>query len=176
MNVHYTARQTTLTPEVKAYSERRLAALNKLLGFVTEVDVILSQEKNRHKAEIHVKAKGAGVVVVEESHEMVASLKEAFDALEKKIKKEREKFRERKRRGSRDRKLFALPESAEGEPGRKRIVKADHYSAKPMTVEEAALELDLRKKEVFMFRVEGPETWAVLFRRRDGQVGLVQPE
>ena len=45
-----------------------------------------------------------------------------------------------------------------------------------MTVEEAALELDLKKREVLVFRMEGTEKWAVLFRRKDGNYGLVEPE
>jgi putative sigma-54 modulation protein len=45
-----------------------------------------------------------------------------------------------------------------------------------MTIEEAFLHLDLKKKEVFVFRMEATEKWAVLFRRKDGHYGLVQPE
>lgn len=175
MNIHYTARQTHLTPDIKEYCERRLAALERLVSSVTEVDVILSHEKNREKAEIHIKAKGAGLVVIEESHNMLDSLNLAFDALEKKIKKEREKYREKKRRGSRERKAFALPAAEGSESGRK-VVRADYFSAKPMTIEEAFLHLDLKKKEVFVFRMEATEKWAVLFRRKDGHYGLVQPE
>jgi len=175
MKIHYTGRQTPLAPDVREYCERRLAALNKLLGFVTEVDVILSHEKNRQKAEIHVKAKGAGLVVIEESRDFLDSLNMAFDALEKKIKKEREKFREKKRRGGRERKAFALP-AAEPEESGKKIFRADFYSAKPMTIEEAVIQFEIKKKEVFVFRSEGTEKWAVLFRRKDGHFGLVQPE
>ena len=71
MNVHFTARQTDLTPEVRQYCEKRLKALEKLLGSVLEVDIILSVAKTRHRAEIHVMAKGAGLVVVEETPDMI---------------------------------------------------------------------------------------------------------
>jgi putative sigma-54 modulation protein len=176
MNVHYTARQSSLTPDVKSYCDRRLAALDRLLGFVTKVDVILSQEKNRAKAEIHIQAKGGGLVVVEESPDLMTSLNAAFDDMEKKVKKEREKFREKKRRGGRERKTFGLPETEEPAAARPKIVRVDHYSAKPMTVEEAAFELELKKREAFVFRLTGPETWAMLYRRKDGHLGLIQPE
>jgi putative sigma-54 modulation protein len=176
MNVHYTSRQASLTPEVKDYCDRRLVALKRLLGFVTEVDVILSHEKNRYKAEVHIQAKGAGLVVVEERPDILSSLNLAFNSLEKKIKKEREKFREKKRRGGRERKSLALPEAAEPGEVRKKIIRVDHFSAKPMTVEEAVLELELKKREAFVFRLAGPETWATIYRRKDGHVGLIQPE
>ena len=174
MNVHFTARQTDLTPEVRQYCEKRLKALEKLLGSVLEVDIILSAAKTRQRAEIHVMAKGAGLVVVEETPDMLNSLNLAFDSLETKVRKEREKFRERRRRKGRERKGLALPVEAE-EPER-RIVRSPNYSLKPMSVEEAALQLDMKNREVFVFRKEGSEKWAVLFRRKDGHVGLVEPE
>jgi putative sigma-54 modulation protein len=175
MNIHFTARQTQLTPDLKDYCSRRLSSLKKLLDFAADIDVILSSEKNRQKAEIHVRAKGTGLVVVEESHDMLHSLNLAFDGLEKKMKKEREKYREKKRRGSRERKAFALPvqETVEVE---KKVIRSDFFSAKPMTLEEALIQFDLKKKEVLVFRIMGEEKWAVLFRRKDGHYGLVQPE
>lgn len=174
MNLHFTARKTDLTPEVRGYCEKRLSALEKLLGSVLEVDIILSVAKTRNRAEIHVMAKGASLVVEDETPEMLNSLNRAFDSLEKKIKKEREKFRERKRRKGRERKDLALPVESE-EPAR-RIFLSSNYSMKPMPVEEAVLQLDVKNREVFVFRKEGSEKWAVLFRRKDGNIGLVEPE
>lgn len=175
MNVHFTARRTTLTPEVQEYCEHRLAALSKVFAGVTDVDVILTHARNRHKAEIHLRAKGAGIVVAEESHDLMNSVNLAFDDLERKIKKEREKFRDKKRRGGRERKEIGLPAAAEFPP-EKRIIRSASTAAKPMTIEEAALELDLKKREVLVFRMEGTEKWTVLFRRKDGNYGLVEPE
>jgi len=101
MIVHFTARQMDLTPEVKAYCEKRLRAFERLMGSIVEVNLILSVEKHRYKAEIHVKAKGGGLKVVEETHDLMNSLNLAFENLEKKVKKEREKWREKKRRKGR---------------------------------------------------------------------------
>lgn len=174
MKTHYTARQAHLTPDVQAYCEERLGGLERLLGPEADVDIILAHEKNRRKAEIHVQGKGGSLVVVEESADMLASLAQAFDALEKKLKKEREKFREKKRRVGRERKGLDLP-AEPGETGPK-IVRADYFASKPMSLGEAMIQLEIKKKEVFVFRMEGTETWAVLFRRKDGNYGLVRPE
>jgi ribosome hibernation promoting factor len=174
MIVHFTARQMELTPEVKNYCEKRLRALEKLMGLIIEVNLILSVEKYRHKAEIHVKAKGAGLVVVEETHDLMNSLNLAFESLEKKVKKEREKRRERRRRGGRERKEMALPPEREAEAPR--LVRSRDYSLKPMLLEEALLQFDLEKKDVFLFRKSGSEKWAVIFRRRDGHYGLIDPD
>jgi putative sigma-54 modulation protein len=163
-----------LAPEVKTYCEKRLKALEKLMGSVIEVDLILSVEKYRHKAEIHVKAKGAGLVVVEETHDLMNSLNLAFENLEKKVKKEREKWREKKRRKGRERKQFAFPPEREVETPR--VVRSNDYSLKPMLLEEALLQFDVEKKEVFLFRKSGSEKWAVIFRRKDGHYGLIDPD
>lgn len=174
MRTHFTARQGHLTPEVKSYCEARIADLDPMLGPSADADIILSHEKNREKAEIHVKAKGAGFVVIEESADMLVSLGLAFEALARKIKKEREKFREKKRRGGRERKDLALPaEPSEAGP---RIARVDYFSAKPMSMGEALIQIEAKKKEVFVFRMEPAEKWAVLFRRKNGSFGLVQPE
>jgi putative sigma-54 modulation protein len=177
MNIQFTARQAVLTPEMRAYCEKRLARLQKLAGDPFEVNVILGVEKNRHKAEVHIAAKGASLVVVEETLDMMTSLNQAFDNLEKKIRKERAKWRERKRRGGRERKeARPTPEGPEAPETGRRVIVSSHYSLKPMSLEEALIQLDQKNREVFVFRREDSEKWAVVFRRRDGHVGLVDPE
>jgi putative sigma-54 modulation protein len=175
MVVHFTSRQMELTPEIRAYCEKRLKALEKLMGSVIEVDLILSVEKYRHKVEIHVKAKGAGLVMVEETHEMMNSLNLAFENLEKKVKKEREKFREKKRRKGRERKQLSWPSEREADESR-RIIKSKDYSLKPLSLDEALLQFDLEEKDIFLFRKPGSEKWAVIYRRKDGHYGLIEPE
>jgi putative sigma-54 modulation protein len=174
MNIHYTARQAVLTPEIKDYCENRLGRLKGQSGDIIGVNIILGVQKNTNRAEVHVKAKGTSLVVVEETQDMMGSLNLAFDNLEKKIKKEREKWRERRRRGGRERKeMGALREAAEPE---KRVIRSQNFSAKPLSLEEAMAQFEFKNKEVFVFRRQGSENWAVLYRRKDGNFGLVEPE
>jgi putative sigma-54 modulation protein len=174
MNIHYTARQATLTPEIKAYCEKRLGRLKGLVGDVLDVNVILIVQKNRNKAEISLRAKGGGLVVVEETLDMMDSLNRAFDNLEKKVRKERVKGRDKKRRGGRERKI--LVPAAEAPEHEKRVIRSQYFSLKPMSIEEALIQIDIKSKEVFLFRREGAEEWAVVYRRKDGHYGLVEPE
>ncbi|MGE5741480.1 MAG: ribosome hibernation-promoting factor, HPF/YfiA family [Candidatus Aminicenantes bacterium RBG_16_66_30] len=173
MNVHYTARQAALTPEIKAFCEKRLARLKNLVVDVLDVNIILAVQKTRAKAEIHVQAKGRGYVVVEETLDMIESLNRAFDTLETRVRKDRSKLREKKRRGGRERK--ALAPAVEAPEQEKRVIRANHFSLKPMSLEEALVQLDAKAKEVFLFRREGSEEWAAVYRRKDGQYGLVEP-
>jgi putative sigma-54 modulation protein len=173
MNVHYTARKTALTPEIQAYCEKRLARLKDLVDAVLDVNIILNVQRIRNKAEIHVRAKGVGYVVIEEAPDMMDALNKAFDTVETRIRKDRAKWREKKRRGGRERKALA-PIVPVAEP-ENRVIRANFFSLKPMSLEEAIIQLDAKNKEVFLFRREGTQEWAAVYRRKDGQVGLVEP-
>jgi ribosomal subunit interface protein len=90
MNVHYTARHLLLPPELKVYADKRLGGLGRLLEASAEADLVISAEKNRLRAEIQIRGKRDRILVIEEGHDLSAVLNEAFDVLEKKLKKERE--------------------------------------------------------------------------------------
>jgi putative sigma-54 modulation protein len=175
MNVHFTSRHLILPPELKAYAQKRLGALEPFLDAGAEVDVILSAEKNRLRAEILVRGRRDRVRVAEDGRDLAMVINKAFDVLERKFHKEREKTREKKRRGRRPLRGAAPSEGPADLPPR--VVRVDYYAAKPLTIEDALVEFSLRRKEVLMFRLETEEDrWAVLFRRKDGSFGLVHPE
>jgi len=175
MNVHFTARHLLLPPDLKMYAEKRLSGLELFLDAGAEVDVILSAEKSRLRAEILVRDRRERIQIAEDGRDRAAVMNVAFDVLEKKLRKEREKFREKKRRGKRETREAIPPESARELPPR--VVRLDYFAAKPLAIEEALVEFNLRRKEVLMFRPDAEEDrWAVLFRRKDGSFGLVEPE
>lgn len=174
MNINITARHATLTPEIRKYCERRIQSIEKLVGHPVEADMILSIEKYRHRAEINVKTKGATLNTIGETQDMFSALGVAFDHIEKRVKKERDKLRERKRRRTREAEMYPpAPETAE-QP--KRIIPSRNTSPKPLSIEEAALQLESSRKEILVFRKSDSEKWAVLFRRKDGHLGLIEPE
>ncbi len=174
MNINFTARHTRITPEIKNYCEKRLQSLEKVLGQKVSADLILSIEKYRHKVEINMRIKRALLNAVEETNDMMSSLNLAFDNIEKRVKKERDKLRERKRRRGKEKEI--LPPAPETEEPMRRIIKSPDFSLKPMSLEEAFIQFDLDNKDVFVFRKSGTEKWAVIYRRKDGNYGLVEPE
>ena len=105
---------------------------------------------------------------------MIESLNRAFDTLETRVRKERAKWREKRRRGGRERKTLA-PAVEASEP-EKKVIRANYFSSKPMSVGEAIVQLDVKNKEVFLFRREGSREWTVVYRRKDGHYGIVEPE
>lgn len=174
MKINYTARHTKVTDEMKQYCEKRIQSLEKLLGNQIEADVLLSVEKYRQKVEINLKMKNASLNTIEETHDMSSSLVGAFDHLEKRVKKEREKLRERKRRRVRERETFSVPMEEKKRP--KRVIRGQSYTMKPMSVEEALVQMETSKEEVFLFRTVETENWAVIYRRKDGNYGLIEPK
>lgn len=174
MNINYTARQTQVTPAIERQCERRIRSLEKILGYPVEANIVLSVEKYRHKVEIVIRTKGATLNAEEESSDMVSSLGVAFDNIEKRVKKEKSKLRERKRRKGREAAVPAPP--AEPEEIEKRLVRSRSFSLKPMTLDEAIVMLDAGKEEAFAFRKFDSEKWAVIYRRKDGNYGLIDPE
>jgi putative sigma-54 modulation protein len=173
MRINFTARHTEITPEIRQYCERRLESIEKLVGYPLEAHMILSVEKYRHIAEINIKTKMATFNTQKETQDMFSSIGVAFDHIEKRVKKEREKLRERKRR---HREIEVLEEPVEEEDLPKRIIPDRNYPMKPMSVEEAVLQFEGSSSDVFVFRKFDTEKWAVLYRRKDGNYGLIEPD
>ncbi len=174
MTITYTTRQAELTPDLAKYCERRMASLEKLLGYPLEAHLILSVEKYRNKVEINIKIKGATLNSVSETRDMSGSLGDAFDNIERRAKKEKEKLRERKRRKAKESAPAAVSEAPP--ESERRVFRSRKYYMKPMPVEEALLLFESSRDEVLVFRNFDTEKWAVLFRRKDGHFGLIEPE
>ena len=174
MKINYTARHTKVTEEMKQYCEKRIQSLEKLLGHPIDASILVSVEKHRQKVEINLKTKMATLNTVEETHDMSSSLIGAFDHLETRVKKEREKLRERKRRRVKESEHY--PSLMEEGDKPKRMIRSQNYTMKPLSLEEALVQLDASKEDVFLFRTLETENWAVLYRRRDGNYGLIEPK
>ncbi|MGB9894032.1 MAG: ribosome hibernation-promoting factor, HPF/YfiA family, partial [Candidatus Saccharicenans sp.] len=100
MIVNFTARHTELTEEIKDYCQKRLERMEKILADVLEINIILSEQRNRKKVDLQVKRRGEDFVISEETNEIFNSLNQAFDSLEKKIVKERRKLIQKRRRAA----------------------------------------------------------------------------
>lgn len=174
MNINITGRHTVITPKMRKYCERRVQSIEKLLGYSVETNLILSVEKYRNKVEIRVRAKGGSLNATEETHDMQNSLSAAFDSIDKRVKKEKEKFREKKRRKNKE--MMSYPPSSEALESERRVIRGKNFSLKPMPLDEAILLFESNKDEVFVFRKFDSEKWAFLYRRKDGNIGLIEPE
>lgn len=181
MKVSYTGRQEELTPTQKKKLDAKLAKLAKLLdsrGGEREAHAILSSERHLRRAEITVRIFDHPVVGVGTGADQFTALFEALEKLEKQVLKLRAKRRDTKR-GPKEAWVeeeaapAAVEASSEEEGGTLVFRVNEHDSRKPMTLEEALLEMD-KDRDYLVFRDAERDRISVLVRRRDGHFDLVE--
>jgi putative sigma-54 modulation protein len=176
MKFHFTGRQIEISPALRKSAEERLSKLEKFLDHLMEAHVILTVEKRRHRAEVvvhgrHVKLSAAG-----ETADMYSTLMQVAEKLERQAKKHRDKIKvEKKRQGAKSspRRLRASENSGPDGP---QVVQVDASSLKPMSLQEALLQVSGTEQEFLVFRNASSKRVSVLYRRRDGNFGLIEPE
>jgi putative sigma-54 modulation protein len=177
MKVTYTGRQEQFTPAQKTKLDAKLAKLGKLLdlkGGEREAHVILTSERHLRRAEITVRVFDHPMVGVAAEADQFTSILSAVERLEKQVLKLRGKKRDTKREPKEAWPAPAVVEASSQKPGGKRVFRVDeqHYR-KPMTIEEALLEMD-RKRDYVVFRDAETDRVNVLLRRRDGNFDIVE--
>jgi putative sigma-54 modulation protein len=181
MRLELTGRHVEITPGLRRLVDRRLAPLQRMLndGMIS-AQIVLTRERFRHKADVTLHARGEKFLhAVGASDSWAASLAEATEKLSQQAHKVKGKWQSRKRRAvsSRADATAAAEAAPAPEPNRRRrIVRARPSPGKPLTLEEAALELDNAKEHVLIFRNATTDTINVLYRRTNGDLGLVEPE
>jgi len=171
-----TGRQIEVTDALRQAAEDRLSRLEKYLDGDGEAHVILAVEKRRHRAEVVVRDRRVTLSAAGETGDMYSSLNLVGDRLERQAKKHREKLKiERKREGKKasPRRLASLPPTPPDEP---RVIRVPTSPVKPMSVEEALLQVRDTEREFLVFRNSASHRVSVLYRRRDGNYGLIEPE
>jgi putative sigma-54 modulation protein len=185
MHIEITGRNIDVTPALREYAADKLRKLEKLLDGPLEVHVVLVVEKHRHLAEIQVKSRTAVLAGQEESDDLYGSIREVADKLERQALKHKEKVSNKKHRkgpkfgeaaAAMDAEALAAPASSPGVMAAPRIVRSQRYRVKPMTPEDAALELEANGDDLIVFRDSRSYRMNVIYRLQDGNFGLIDPE
>jgi putative sigma-54 modulation protein len=181
MRVEYTGRHMEVPAEVRRLGDRKLQKLAKVLPGITDVHVILTADKHRQIAEVKVHSPHLDLAATEESGDVALSLSTVVEKLTRQAQRHTGKLRERKRRApARATALWeGVLRGAPGAPreqGVPRVIRSQRFVVKPMTVEEAALEVGASPEGVLVFRDASTERVNVLYRRKDGNLGLIEPE
>ena len=170
MNIIVNGRHLDVTPALKNYAEEKLKKFDRYLSNITEAVVTLTVEKYRHKAEVLLKANGMMIQAEGVTGEIYSSIDEVVEKLEKQVKKYKEKLvSHRKGEG----KTVAAPLSKEAEQGK--IIKKKRFDMKPMSPDEAAMQMELLDKNFFVFSNHATGEINVIYRRTDGNFGLIEP-
>jgi putative sigma-54 modulation protein len=183
MRLELTGRHVTIDPALRSAVERRLTRLSrKLNDGIISVQVVLTREKSRCHVEATLHARGDRFLHGEAIEQ---APKAALDAALEKIEHQTQKLKGRwasRQRGSRA--PAAPARRTVGTPGRRgedgerpiRIVRARRYEVRPMSVDDAALVVDREPSAFVVFRNAATDAINVLFRRPDGNLGLIEPE
>ena len=181
MRLQVKGKNVEVSATIRSYAEEKLGKLSRQLSDPAEVELELAVEKNpsiaaSHVAEATIRTKGPTLRARESATDMKASIDQLVDKLERQVTRDREKRRERPRRraranGNAEPALPAPPVEG-GEPW---IVKSKHYPVKAMSPDEAVLQLELVGHDFFVFRNAESGEVNVVYRRRAGDYGLIEP-
>lgn len=175
MQINLTARHMDLTEAMRGRIEEKLDILNKLAPENTRADVILSVEKFRQKVEVTLHANGRLIHAESVTNDLYGSLDLATDKLERQLVRFKEKIRHGREGNS-----AAGKASGDGGTGPQRplpsLVKTKRFPVKPMTLDDAILQMELLDKDFFLYTDAESQTLRVLYRRRDGSLGQIQPD
>ena len=185
MAVECTGRNVEVTAALKSLARERTGRLERHLGGPADVRVVVSHEKHRFGAEIiatHRRQRWNAREYATADPRAAVAL--AFEKIDAQAMKDSEKRRDRKHRG--------LPRLVEAEPplpattprraarsagassSPRRIVRTSRLAVKPMSIEEAALSIEGSEEEFLVFRDSSKERVAVIYKRRDGNLGLIE--
>ena len=175
MRLDITGRHVEITPPVRQLIARRFSRLERLLNDAAVSAIItLTKEKYRLRTEIAVHTKGDHVLRGNgEGNAWPISIRQATAKIEQQAQTLKGKWDGRKRKTS---PRVVAPVTPEG-PATPRIVRASRYLVKPMSLEDAALRVDGEGGESFVvFRNAETNAVSILYRRKDGNLGLIEPE
>lgn len=174
MRVIISGRGVVINPAFKARVDQKIQKLSRILSKIREAKVVLSAEKYRRTAEVTLLGKGKVLHSKETAPEMAAAVDLAVNALARQVRRTKDRIRQKKPRVSPRRVPSAIPRDTgvvTGEP----VVVRRQAAPKPMSVEEAAMQLELRRNQFLVFTNATTETVNVLYRRKDGALGLIEP-
>lgn len=174
MRIKVSGKNIEVTNALRERVEKKLSKFEKYFNPDTEANATLTVEKNRHIIEVTIPFNGVILRGEEATEDMYASIDKVVEKLEKQIAKYKTKLEKKIKDGSvRFENLTFDQEEDDAEP---KIVKTKRFAMKPMPVEEAVLQMELLGHNFFMFYNADSEEVNVVYKRKDGNYGLIEPE
>ncbi len=183
MRVTISGRHMDITDSLKLYIENGLEKVRSHFDKVIDVDVVLDVEKHRHIAEVNLHANGIRIHSRESSQDMYASVDTVLDKLDKQVRKFKDRINRHQPRRARETRdyhhgiieMVNELDDHTGEPTH-RVINREKIAMKPMSVEEATMQLDLVEDDFLVFSNAENEQVNVIYSRRDGTYGLIEPQ
>ena len=175
MQTSVTFKNIDSSENLRTYVADKLDRFDKYLYNPAEASVVLSVEKFRHIAEINITGDRLNIIGKEETEDMYSAIDMVLDKLEKQIKKNKQKIRERRPAPKWRGPSGAAPETGLHEDDFERQIKVTNIEYKPMDIDEAIMQMDLIHDNFLVFTNARNDQVNVIYRRKDGHYGLIQP-
>ena len=178
MKYEYTGRHVLVTPAIRRHVEEHFSKLKHVFnsGADPRVHVILAVEKNRQTGEVVVHWRDHTLTASDTNVDMYMALSRAIAKIEKQALKLKQRVIDRKHGARKTGDVAPSPDGQiEATPLPARIINARRYTVKPMTAEEAAMDLSSRTDQFVVFRDADTNRLGVLYKRQDGNFGLIEP-
>jgi len=176
MKFVFTDKKVTMPAKVHAYAEKKVGKLDRYFKSEADASITFSVEKDRNVCEVTVRAGSMIFRASESTSDMFASIDSAVATLERQIRKNKTRLAKRLREDAFERTVDEVstfvpdPEEEEFE-----ILRTKKFPMKPMTAEEAVLQMNLLEHSFFAFRNEDSDgAFAVVYKRKDGGYGLIE--
>ena len=180
MKFVFTDKKVTLPNKVHAYAEKKVGKLDRYFKADTEAAMVFSVEKGRNNVELTIRSGGTIIRVAESTSDMFATIDAAVSSVERRLRRNKTRLEKRLRQDAFTRSVDAeevssfAPVSDEEEY---RVVRTKRFPIKPMTVDEAVLQMELVGHTFFAFKdVDQDGRFAVVYKRNDGDYGLIEDD
>jgi len=174
MKFQYSEKKVKLPENVHAYAEKKVMKLARYFEDDAEALVVFSVEKNRNNVELTVHGAGTWFRASESTSDMFASIDAAVGTIEGQIRKNKTRLARRLRQDAFSRTVEETSFVTEEPEDSLEIVRTKKFYFKPMTREEAIMQMNLLEHSFFAFRDEdNGSSFAVVYRRNDGGYGLI---
>ena len=164
-----------ITPALHDYVEKKVGRVTKYFNTVGEITVLLTVTKGRHIVEVTVPVEGILLRGEESTMDMYTSIDLVIEKLERQIRKHKTKLERRFRNGGFRMESAVAPVNEADSGEEYPVVKTKRFAVKPMDVQEAIMQMNLINHEFFVFRDAKTEEVNVVYRRKDGNYGLIEP-
>jgi len=176
MKFEYTGRHIEVTPALRSHVEDHFERIRHLFnGNAAKAHVIIEVERGRHRSEIIVNWRRDVLTAATTNQDMYQSLSQTITKIEKQALKLKNKKVDKTHRATKVGEFASRAAETPPEPAGPRIINARRYSVKPMTADEAAMHLIDAEDQFLVFRNSENERVGVIYKRKDGNYGLIQP-
>ena len=175
MKITYTARKVNLRDNFKERAEKKLLKFEKLFSEDAAVNVVVTLEKNRQTVEITIRDNGMVYRAESTMEEMNDALDRVVDILMRQIRNNKTRLEKRIKTGSIEDFVMQNSEADEPEDDDYKVVRKKQVIIKPISVDEAILEMNMVNHNFFMFINAETDEVNVVYKRADGNYGLLEP-